>query len=372
MLKKITTILLLIILLLVPLTTSASKVSEYEDKQQEAEDDLKDVQKEKSALMREIQTLSNSIADNEDKLYEINAQLIKLNREIKELEKDLKDAEKKFVKQEDALKEKILMDYKMGEVTYLSVLLNSNGILDFISNCYFITEIMQKDNELLDSIEEQKNNITYNKEQVEEKQKEVKKQKAEQEALKVVLEEQKKEKQGKVGKLSAEEKALQDKIDEYDNLIKEEEKKASELASGSSGSYVGGKKIWPAVGQYRITSRYGYRNTGIPGATTNHKGLDIGCPVGTKIVSVLDGKVIFTGYNKYRGYYIMVDHGGGVVTLYQHCKANSFKFSVGDKVKAGETIILSGSTGVGSGPHLHFEVIINGANVNPETWLKQD
>ena len=99
--------------------------------------------------------------------------------------------------------------------------------------------------------------------------------------------------------------------------------------------------------------------------------MDVGCPTGTPIVSVLDGKVIFTGYNAYRGYYIMVDHGGGVVTLYQHCKANSYKVSVGDRVKAGQTIILSGSSGIGSGPHLHFEVLINGSNVNPQTWLQQ-
>ena len=67
----------------------------------------------------------------------------------------------------------------------------------------------------------------------------------------------------------------------------------------------------------------------------------------------------------------MVDHGGGVVTLYQHCKSGSFNFSVGDRVKAGQTIILSGSSGIGSGPHLHFEVLINGSNVNPKTWLQQ-
>jgi len=371
MLKKIMTILLLIVMLSAPLIVNASKISEYEDKQQQAEDDLKDVKKEKSQLMKDIQKLSDSIADNEDKLYEIKAELVKLNREIKELEEDLKETEKKFIKQEDALKEKILMDYKMGEVTYLSVLLNSNGILDFISNCYFITEIMQKDNELLDSIETQKEEITADKVELEEKQREVKTQKAKQEAMQVVLEEQKTEKQSKVNKLSKSEKALQDKIDEYDELIKEEERKASEMASGSSGKYVGGDKVWPAVGQYRITSGYGKRNTGIPGASTNHKGIDIGCPDGTKIVSVLDGKVMFTGYNKYRGYYIMVDHGGGVVTLYQHCSGGTFKFSVGDKVKAGQTIVLSGHSGIGSGPHLHFEVLINGSNVNPETWLKQ-
>lgn len=371
MLKKIIAILLLLVILIVPLTVSASKISEYENKQEEAEEKLDDVKDEKSSLMKEIQKLSDSIADNEDELSEIKAELVKLNREIKDLEVDLEEAEKKFTKQEEALKEKILMDYKMGEVTYLSVLLNSNGLLDFISNCYFITEIMKKDNELLDTIETQKEKISLDKEELEEKRKEVKTQKSKQEAMQVLLEDQKEEKQGKIKKLSKEEKELQAKIDEYDELIKQEEKKASQMASGSSGIYVGGNKVWPCVGYTRITSGYGKRNTGIPGASTNHKGIDVGCPVGTPIVSVLDGKVMFTGYNKYRGYYIMVDHGGGVVTLYQHCKANSFKFKVGDKVKAGQTIILSGSSGIGSGPHLHFEVLINGSNVNPKTWLEQ-
>lgn len=371
MLRKIIATLLLLIMLVTPLTVSADKVSELEEEQDQVEEELDDVLAQKSALMKEIQKLSNSIADNEDRLYEIKAELKKLEKEITQLTKDLKSAEERFIEQENALKDKIVMDYEMGEISYLDVLLNSTGILDFLSNYYLISEIMQKDNELLETIEAQRNKIAADKAEVEAKEKEVKTQKAEQEAINVLLTSQKAEKQDKINYLSKEEKELQDKIDEYDDLIKEEERKASEMANSSSGAYVGGNKVWPCVGYTRITSGYGKRNTGIPGASTNHKGIDVGCPTGTPIVSVLDGKVMFTGYNKYRGYYIMVDHGGGVVTLYQHCKENSFKFSVGDKVKAGETIILSGSTGIGSGPHLHFEVLINGSNVDPQKWLQQ-
>ena len=372
MLKKLIATLLLLIILITPLTARADKLSELEDEQNQVEDELEDVLSQKSALMKEIQKISNSIADNEDKLYEIKAQLIKLEKEIKQLTKELKDAEERFNKQENSLKEKIVMDYEMGEISYLDVLLNSTGILDFLSNYYLISEIMQKDNEMLETIETQKEKIARDKEELEYKEKEVKTQKAEQEAINVLLTSQKVQKQTKIDKLSKEEKELQAKIDEYDELIKEEERKASEMASGSSGVFVGGDKIWPCVGYTRITSGYGKRNTGIPGASTNHKGIDVGCPDGTKIVSVLDGKIMFTGYNKYRGYYIMVDHGGGVVTLYQHCSGGTFKFSVGDKVKAGETIVLSGHSGIGSGPHLHFEVLINGSNVNPKTWLEQE
>lgn len=372
MLKKIIAILLLLIMLITPLTVSADKLTDYKNEQKETEDELNDVLSQKSALMKEINKLSNSIADNEDRLVEIKAELKKLEKEITQLNKELKAAEERFTTQENSLKEKIVMDYEMGEISYLDVLLNSTGILDFLSNYYLISEIMQKDNELLDNIEQQKQKIAADKEKVEEKQKEVKTQKSQQEAINTLLVSQKAEKQDKISYLSKEEKELQDKIDEYDELIKEEERKASEIANSSSGVYVGGNKIWPCKGYTTITSGYGKRNTGIVGASTNHKGIDIGCPIGTPVLATLSGKVIFTGYNKYRGYYIMVDHGGGVVTLYQHCKANSFKFSVGDKVKAGETIVLSGNTGIGSGPHLHFEVLINGSNVNPKDWLAKE
>ena len=354
MLNKITAILLVMLILLVPITVNASKISEYQEKQEQAEENLGEVKEQKSAIMKEIKTVSDSIADNEDKLSAINAELVGLNREIKELKAELQETQQKFTEQEDALKKKIALDYEMGEVSYLDVLLNSNGILDFLSNYYLISEIMQRDNDLLDEIEEKKNKIEKDKKDLETKQKKVKTQKAEQERMNVLLSNQKVQKQNKISSLSDEEKKLRE-----------------EIASGSSGAYVGGNKVWPCVGYYNITSGYGPRNTGIPGASTNHKGIDIGCPTGTSIVSVLDGRVIFTGYNAYRGYYIMVDHGGGVVTLYQHCKAGSFKFSVGDRVKAGQTIILSGSSGIGSGPHLHFEVLINGSNVNPKTWLQQ-
>ena len=371
MLKNITAVLLVILMLLVPITLNASKIVEYKDKQDEAEENLDKVQSQKSAVMKEIKALSDSIADNEDKLSAINGELVGLSREVKKIKAELEETQEKFVEQEEALKKKIALDYEMGEVSYLDVLLNSNGILDFLSNYYLISEIMQKDNDLLDEIEEKKNKIEKDKKDLEEKQKQVKRQKAEQEKMNVLLSNQKVQKQNKITSLSDEEKKLQDEIDKYDDLIREEERKASQIASGSSGVFVGGNKVWPCVGYYNITSGYGPRNTGIPGASTNHKGIDIGAPTGTPIVSVLDGKVMFTGYNAYRGYYIMVDHGGGVVTLYQHCKANSYKVSVGDRVKAGQTIILSGSTGIGSGPHLHFEVLINGSNVNPKTWLQQ-
>lgn len=372
MLKKVISIIVLItILLTLPCYSFADKVNELKDEQNELKDKQDEVQDQKSAVKKEVEKLSNDIADNEDKLADINSQLVKLNKEIKELNNDLKEAEEKYTKQEDALKEKMILSYEMGQISYLDVLLNSKGILDFLSNYYLLSEIMQTDNDLLDSIEEQKNKIEKSKQEVEDKQRQVKTQKAEQEKINVLLSNQKTQKQNKISQLSKEEKDLQKKIDEYDDLIREEERKASQIASGSSGAYVGGNKVWPCPASHRITSGYGGRNTGIPGASTNHKGIDIGCPDGSAVVSVLDGKVIFTGYNRYRGYYIMVDHGGGVVTLYQHCSANSFKVSVGSKVKAGQTIVLSGHSGIGSGPHLHFEVLINGSNVNPQTWLQQ-
>lgn len=131
----------------------------------------------------------------------------------------------------------------------------------------------------------------------------------------------------------------------------------------------------------RITSKFGKRNTGIPGASTDHKGIDIGvnrskpytATDGGPVVAVLDGKVRTSTFNQYRGYYVMIDHGKidgqSVYTLYQHLKKKGL--AVGTSVKAGDEIGTMGNTGVGAQLHLHFEIRLNGVPVDPEPYIHQ-
>ena len=118
-------------------------------------------------------------------------------------------------------------------------------------------------------------------------------------------------------------------------------------------------------GTYRKTSNFGPRNTGIKGASTFHKGIDLAAPKGTPIYASADGTVKFAGTGTGYGLYIRLTHDGGVETRYGHCSQLLVK--KGDKVKKGDLIALVGSTGISSGSHLHFEVRINGVAVDPLT-----
>jgi murein DD-endopeptidase MepM/ murein hydrolase activator NlpD len=122
---------------------------------------------------------------------------------------------------------------------------------------------------------------------------------------------------------------------------------------------------WPAYG--RITSGFGYRNTGIRGASTYHQGIDIACGYGTTIVAADGGTVIYTGYKGAMGYTVIIDHGNGYHTYYEHC--SSFLCSAGQHVYKGQGIARCGSTGVSSGPHCHFGIMKNGTYVNPLNYL---
>lgn len=135
-----------------------------------------------------------------------------------------------------------------------------------------------------------------------------------------------------------------------------------------------GTLSWPCPSTKSISSKFGPRNTGIPGASKNHKGIDIPCPSGSDVVAAAAGKVVLykEGYNYGRGNYLVIDHGNGLGTLYQHL--NSATVSVGNAVQANQTVAKSGATGIGSGPHLHFEVHENfsgtkGTPVNPENYV---
>ena len=133
-----------------------------------------------------------------------------------------------------------------------------------------------------------------------------------------------------------------------------------------------GTLSWPCPSTKSISSKYGPRNINVPGASKNHKGIDIPCPSGSDVVAAAAGKVVVVSSQSARGNYVVIDHGNGLGTLYQHLTKATV--SVGQSVQANEVIAISGNTGVGSGPHLHFEVHENfsgtkGTPVDPEKYV---
>ena len=129
--------------------------------------------------------------------------------------------------------------------------------------------------------------------------------------------------------------------------------------------YPTGSFRWPCSG--RITSYFGYRNTGIRGATSNHKGIDIACARGTPIYAADGGRVIFSGYKGAMGYVVIIDHNNGYVTYYEH--NGSLLASAGQTVYKGQQIAKAGRSGVASGVHCHFGIQRNGTYVNPLNYL---
>lgn len=129
--------------------------------------------------------------------------------------------------------------------------------------------------------------------------------------------------------------------------------------------YPTGSFRWPCSG--RITSYFGYRNTGIKGATTNHKGIDIACSYGTPIYAADGGRVTYSGYKGAMGYVVIIDHNNGYVTYYEH--NSSLLVSAGQTVYKGQQIAKAGSSGVASGVHCHFGIQRNGTYVNPLNYL---
>ena len=140
----------------------------------------------------------------------------------------------------------------------------------------------------------------------------------------------------------------------------------------SSGAIVsgGGKLLWPAVGAYSISSGYGYRNFG----DGWHGGVDIvrpGGSTGCTVVAAESGTVTFAGWYNSGGYTVMIKHANGLSTMYCHMKAGSLRVYSGQKVVRGQAVGQIGATGFVTGAHLHFEVKVNGRNVNPMGYISR-
>ena len=379
--KIVSSILIFILLIGFGANVFASLQSEKNDLQNKI-DDAKEqktkVKLEISKSLQDIEDLNDSIDDNQDKLDDLNNDLKNLSEEINQLKSELEEAEKQYDAQENLLKDRISAQYEAGDITYLDVLLNSKGFSDFLSNYFLVSEVLENDSELLTNIENKKTKIEKDKQSLEDKQKDLKTKKAEQEKIQVLLNNQKVQKQNKVSALSDEEKNLQKSIEEYTKEINRVEKQIRDAANKAGNKYNGnisgsGVLAWPlpsSYGRSRITSYFGHREQPVAGASTYHRAIDIGVPIGTSVYAAADGYVVTTGYSSIRGNYIMVKHADNLYTFYQHLK--SVAVPAGRNVSKGQTIAYSGNTGIGSGPHLHFEVRTSpnyGSEVNPLKYL---
>ena len=270
--------------------------------------------------------------------------------------------------QKKVLEKRLVALYEAGETHYLDVLLSSRNIREFVSNYYLISEIASYDNELLDNIEREKNSIESIQETLTAKRNNLNSIKLSKERTAVALENSKVLKSSYVEQLTEEEKETQKKIEEFQNEITAVENQivaATTLKVGQD--YAGGELAWPAPGYSTITSPFGMRLHPIFKVNRMHTGVDIGMNTGANIVAANDGVVTKALYSDSYGNMVMIDHGGGVCTVYGH--GSQIIAQTGDTVKRGDVIMLAGSTGWSTGPHLHFEVRLNGECVDPLPYI---
>ena len=350
--KKVSTILLIFVL-----TVSLAIPSYAAQTKDDLQNELDNVNSQKEDISNRLSKAKKDIEKLNSKVSTLNNEIAAANQKISETEAKIAKKKKDMKEREDGLNERLRVMYKNGSIGFVDVLLGSNSISEFISNLGLIQKIYENDMEVLETLKREA-------EELEQIQKELKEQK-EQLAVK------KTELDNDVAELNSLKKELEAKEDE---LLEEAEALTSKIQSltNSGSEYVGGGSwVWPAPASHYLTSYFGWRMHPVYGTWRYHSGIDIAADSGTNVLAAAPGTVILSvDYGNYSyGECIIIDHGGGITSLYGHMTRGSRRVSVGEKVSAGQVIGLVGSTGISTGPHLHFEVRKNGVVTEPLDYI---
>ena len=350
------------------LTDLQNQQQDLQDQLTESNDQLEEVQSQLSENLQQIEKLDEKIKKSEDKMSELDTQVKELQEEISNIQSQLDVAEKKYEKQKDIMEKRLVAIYESGDTQYIDVLLKSKDLSEFLSGYYLITEITSMDKDLLDEVETEKKEIELSKQKLEKNQATLATALQTQTKTSTVLQNTKTLRENYISRLSDEEKAKQAQIDEITAQYEAVNEQILELAKqGLDTEYIGGVLAWPVPGYTKITSNYGMRVHPITGQYKLHTGVDISAPMGANFVAANDGVVTKAEYNTAYGNMVMIDHGGGISTLYAH--GSEILVTVGQTVKRNEAILKVGSTGYSTGPHAHFEVRINGVVTNPIEYI---
>lgn len=299
--------------------------------------------------------------------------------EIAEKEKELQAAEEEAKEQYALMKKRICYMYEKGEDSFLVLLLESESLADMLNRADYAMQMSAYDRQMMDSLKEVRDTIAEYKKVLEEE-------KAEQEALLAELESRKEavnraisaktqeiaSYQSQINTASGEQGEYEKQLAEQEKLLQQVENQIASVAAARAAAEDGDGGasgfLWPCPASHRITSGFGNREVPMPGASANHRGIDIGAASGSAIVAAASGRVTTSTYNYSAGNYIVISHGNGVSTVYMH--ASALYVSEGETVSQGQKIAAVGSTGYSTGPHLHFGVIVNGTYVNPLNYVK--
>lgn len=403
----------------------SSQKADVKNKLNDAKDDLNQVNAQKEKSEDKVEDLESKIKSYESQINSLDSEIKAKNEEVNQMQKKLDELEAQREKTQKLLDNRLIALYESGETSYLDVLLSSNDISEFLSNYYLVEILTSADKELIETLERDKKQIETTKNELnnrleeiqakKQKQEEIKKQlnvaknkeqekvddlteqsheleqniadyekkmkeldakeKAQEEALKKKYEEAKKKAEAEAAaKKKAEEEAKKKAIEEAQNKQEDGSNSTNEISTSSSSSSSTSSVsssgfIRPIASTYKIGTKWYYSTGKLHGAVDFPTNGQIGIP----IYAAADGIVVTSGWggSDSYGYYIKIKHYNGLYTLYAH--GSSLKVSVGQEVKQGDIIMLSGNTGNSTGPHLHFEVRVSPGGysnrVNPLNYL---
>lgn len=361
----------LMVCLLLPGTETA-----YADKRQELQQEyaeiaqnIKDLDKQLKELQEEKNTALQQKMILDQRNDALQDQIDTVNRQIKNTTAAIKEYEEEEQAQYELFCRQVRQEEERGTVSYWSVLFKANSFSDLLSRIDFVNEIMDYNQRLIADLRQLRQQLTESRAELQEQKADLK---VKQDELSAQIKEADRiinEYVSTEAGLKAMKKAEEEEEERVSQEIKDYEAQHNSSSSGikdpDTRAVLNGL-IWPS--DYRvITSPFGERDQPTAGASTNHKGVDIDAKNGSKIYAAQSGKVIQAGWNGGYGYCVTIHHDHGVSTLYAHM--SSYNVKVGQQVSRGQVIGKCGSTGISTGAHIHYEVRVNGVQIDPLPYL---
>lgn len=302
----------------------------------------------------------------QDNLARNKLRLLDAQSDLDATMKRLARTRKQLARRRALLARRVVDIYEGEDLGYLNVLLGATDMWTFLTRAYYVKRILDSDTRLIAQIRADEAAIERDRQRQARRLAEIRALHArlvvQRNEVASLVESKRRQLMAIEHSKELYEKAL-DELLAQSQRIEEEIRRIQSTPAGRARyarTFRGGLAL-PVSG--RITSRFGYRVHPITGVYKLHTGVDIACSCGTPIRAAADGVVIIAGWQGAYGYTVVIDHGGGISTLYGHC--SSILVDVGEEVRKGQVIARVGSTGLSTGPHCHFEKRVNGKPVNP-------